>query len=89
MRFSTSSKEEYEAPRPSFVSRAATLPTHPWDQAETWHVLDRDGTPLGRLMLPLNARLEAVRSDRAVLIVRDELDVQHLRVYAVERSSRR
>ena len=54
--------------------------TEAWDERDSWHVLAADGTPVARLALPSNARLAAVRHDRVALIVRDELDVEHVHV---------
>lgn len=51
-----------------------------WQQEESWHVLDPTGRPLARLQLPANAQLGAVRGDRVLLIVRDELEVEHLEI---------
>ena len=53
------------------------------DEGRSWHVLDSDGTPLAALRgLPL-ARLVAVRGNRVALVLRDELDVEHVRVFEV------
>ncbi len=51
-----------------------------WDQRDAWHILAADGEPLARVSLPPESRLAAVGEDRVALIVRDELDVEHLRV---------
>jgi hypothetical protein len=56
-----------------------------WDERDAWHVLDRAGSPLARVQLPPEARLAAVRTDRIALIVRDSLEVEHLRIFALER----
>jgi len=53
-------------------------------QRNAWHVLDPDGTPLARVVLPDRARLVAVRGDHVAVVVRDELDVEHLRVLTIE-----
>ncbi len=57
--------------------------THAWDQEHAWHVLDAAGHPLARIVLPPRARLVAVRQDRAALIVRDSLDVEHILVLPI------
>jgi len=57
--------------------------TEMWSQEDSWHILGEDGHPLARVQLPSNARLAAARADRVALIVRDSLDVEHLRVYRV------
>ncbi|MGH7695797.1 MAG: 6-bladed beta-propeller [Gemmatimonadaceae bacterium] len=43
---------------------------------DRWTVLNRDGAPVARLRLPSATRLEDVRGTRALLVVRDSLDVQ-------------
>ena len=63
--------------------------THRWDQQHAWHVLDSEGRPLARLLLPRDARLAAVRGDRVAVVVRDELDVQHVHVYGVSEGGER
>jgi hypothetical protein len=55
--------------------------TKRWEQADAWHVLDRNGTPLARLRIPASSRLVAVRGDTVAVVVRDQLDVQHLRLH--------
>jgi len=55
--------------------------TDRWKQEDSWHVLAPDGHPLARVALPGRARLAAVRDDHVALIVRDELDVEHVRVF--------
>jgi hypothetical protein len=52
-----------------------------WNEAERWHLLDRDGEPVARLRLPTQARLVAARENQIALVVRDTLDVEHVRVY--------
>jgi hypothetical protein len=61
--------------------------TEQWSQEESWHVLDASGRPLARLPLPSRTRLAAVRDDRVALIMRDEFDVQHVRVFDIVRGS--
>lgn len=55
--------------------------TRRWDEAEAWHVLDRDGAPLARLRIPTSSRLVAARGDTIVLVIRDEMDVQNLQIH--------
>lgn len=54
------------------------------DVATQWHVLSPRGRPLGRLTLPPGVTLAAVRENRVMLVVPDELDLQSLVVYAIE-----
>jgi hypothetical protein len=53
---------------------------HRWDETDRWHVLDSLGTPLARLSLPPDTRLLALAPGRVAVVVRDSLDVEHLRV---------
>lgn len=55
--------------------------TEAWSQVEAWHVLDSLGAPLARVRLPSSARLAAVRGDRVALVVRDTVDLEHVRVF--------
>lgn len=55
--------------------------THDWNEQDRWHVLDPSGAPLARLQLPPSARLAAVKGSSVALVVRDELDVEHVRVF--------
>ena len=52
-----------------------------WNESGAWHILDQRGHPLARVHLPLNARIAAVRQNRVALVMRDSLDVEHLRVF--------
>jgi hypothetical protein len=56
-----------------------------WRQGDIWHVLDSDGSPIARLQLPTRTRLLDVRSDRVAVVTRDEFDVEHVRVFAINR----
>ena len=58
-----------------------------WNEAEAWHILDQNGHPLARVRLPTNARIAAVREDRVALIMRDSLEVEHLRVFRLLETS--
>ncbi len=62
--------------------------TNQWSQEDAWHLLDSDGRPLARVPLPPRARLAAVRKDRVALIMRDALDVEHLRVFRLIKGDR-
>lgn len=57
--------------------------TFAWREEDMWHVLSPGGEPLARLQLPSSAQLLAVRGDRIALVVRDESDVEHVRVFQV------
>ncbi len=57
--------------------------TELWSEEDSWHLLDPDGRPVARVELPPHSRLAAVRRDRVALIMRDSLDVEHLRVFAL------
>jgi hypothetical protein len=48
--------------------------------ADRWTVLSRDGAPVARVKIPDAARLEDVRGMRALIVVRDSLDVQAITV---------
>ncbi len=52
-----------------------------WNEEDAWHILRPSGHPLARVRLPMNARIAAVRQNRVALIMRDSLDVEHLRVF--------
>lgn len=69
--------------------QAFRMGSEEWRQEDAWHVLDPSGRPLAQLILPAETRLAAVHGDRVVLISRDELEVQHLGVYALEREASR
>ncbi len=47
---------------------------------DRWTVLSRDGRPVARLKIPDATRLEDVHGTRALLVVRDSLDVQTVAV---------
>ena len=54
-----------------------------WREEDAWHVLDSDGSPIARVRLPSKTRLMAVRGDRVAVVTRDSLDVEHVRVLAI------
>ncbi len=47
---------------------------------DRWTVLSQDGAPVARLRIPNATRLEDVRGTRALIVVRDSLDVQTISV---------
>lgn len=55
----------------------------PWNQVDVWHVLGPDGLPMARVTLPPDSRLLAVRAGRLLVVTRDELDVEHVRVLQI------
>ena len=55
------------------------------DGEDEWAVLSEAGEPLARVTLPERARLLAVGDGEVVLVVRDDLDVEHVRVHEVVR----
>jgi hypothetical protein len=52
---------------------------------DRWTILKPDGEPVAQLRLPPDARLEAVRSGRVILVRRDSLDVQAVAVHTLVR----
>jgi hypothetical protein len=48
-----------------------------------WNIFDRDGAHVARLELPGGSRLMWVGTDEAVLVVRDDLDVERIRVVPI------
>jgi hypothetical protein len=58
-----------------------------WGDEDSWHVLDVDGHPQARIQLPPDAQLVAVRGDRVALVMRDSLDVEHLKVFRIPEAS--
>ncbi len=73
-----------EDDRTLWVSRFEPT-TVPWQQTDLWHVLDPSGQPLARVALPPHARLVAASRDRVALVMRDELEVEHVRVFRLLR----
>jgi hypothetical protein len=53
---------------------------------QTWLVFDTSDAPAGSLTLPRNLTVKAVYGDRIVGVWRDELGVQTVRVYGIDRS---
>ena len=58
------------------------LHARPGDETRAWLVIGPDGQARGRMDLPAAARVLAVGADRFVLVRRDELEVEDVRVYA-------
>lgn len=58
-----------------FLPRAEPL------ASDQWFIHDRSGQPLGRLILPRGARLEAVRGARVLVVVTDSLDTQSVAAF--------
>ena len=57
------------------------LPTRPGEETRRWLVLGPDGQPRGRLDLPAEASVLAMDADRFVLLQRDALDEEDVRLY--------
>ncbi len=53
--------------------------------ADRWTVMQADGTPIARVVLPANTRLESVRRNRAVVVQRDSLDLPSVAIYDLVR----
>lgn len=53
----------------------------PLESPREWVVLDADGTPVGRVLIPANSRLTDVAADRVLLVTTDSLDVERLAAY--------
>ncbi len=53
------------------------------DETPTWTVYDADGRLIGALDVPVGVALLSVSDARAVGVRRDELDVEHVAVYAL------
>lgn len=63
--------ERFEATRLGSVLQKA---------GDRWTVLASDGRPVARVALPAGSRLEAVRDSRAIIVLRDSLDIQTVAV---------
>ena len=66
-----------------YEARVIASPVQP--TPTRWTVLASDGTPLAALELPPGTRLEDVRAQRAVVVQRDSLDVEHVAVFEILR----
>lgn len=58
-----------------------------WHQEDMWHVLGPEGKPIARVRLPPDTRLVAVRSDRVIVVTRDDSDVESVRVLAINKTT--
>jgi hypothetical protein len=74
----------YQPPDDGGVARSG--PESDWRQEDVWHLLDPDGKPVARVRLPPQTRLLAVRRDRVVVVTRDDLDAQTIRVLALNQT---
>ncbi|WP_419934179.1 6-bladed beta-propeller [Candidatus Palauibacter sp.] len=57
------------------------LATRPAEETRDWLVIGPDGQPRGRLNLPADASVLAVDADRFVVLQRDALDEEEVRLY--------
>jgi hypothetical protein len=73
----------YRAPDDPAV--AFSGPEQEWRQRDLWHVLDADGKPIARVLLPPESRLLAVRSDRVAVATRDALRAESVRVLTIDK----
>jgi hypothetical protein len=71
--------------RPPIDFSTALAGESDWRQEDVWHVLDPDGNPIARVRLPPETRLLAVRSDRVIVVTRDDLAAQTVRILAINK----
>jgi hypothetical protein len=64
-----------------WVSENVPPPLEP----RAWYVLDAEGRWLGIVRAPARFAIESVEADRVAGIWRDEFDVEHARIYALDR----
>lgn len=57
------------------------------EEAREWHVLDKKGRPVGRLTLPQRSSILSVSNESVTLVIRDDLDVQHIEVRRIVKQS--
>jgi hypothetical protein len=57
--------------------------TQVWKQEASWHLLSSSGHPVARLALPPETKLVEARGNHVVLVTRDSLDLETLRVFRV------
>ena len=60
----------------------------PGEEVPTFNVFDPQGRLTGRLQLPAGLQVLEVGEDYLLGLYRDELDVEYLRLYALERPDR-
>lgn len=58
-----------------------------WMEEDSWHLLNPQGHPVARLALPPESKLVAARGDHVVLVTRDSMDLETLRVFRVLEST--
>ena len=63
------------------------LATRSGEDTRRWLVIGPDGQPRGRLDLPAEASVLAIDADRFVVLQRDALDVEEVRLYRYDRGS--
>lgn len=59
--------------------------SHYADSTAAWDVMDVDGRYLGAVDLPKDLRVHAITDDAIYGVMRDELDVQYVKQYRIER----
>jgi hypothetical protein len=60
----------------------------PGEDARTWTIMDSDGRAIGRLTMPLRTLPLDIGRDWILAVTRDELDVESLTVWGLERPQR-
>ena len=60
----------------------------PDEMGQEWHVFDREGRWLGPVRMPAGFSLERVTTDEVLGIARNEVDVEHMRAYRLQRGGR-
>lgn len=58
-----------------------------WDEEAIWHVLSPEYQPLARVRLPKRSKLAAVSATHVAVVSIDDLEVQHLNVFEIVKSS--
>jgi hypothetical protein len=81
---------EFIAGRPDLFDRDVPLryTPPPGDVPETYWVFDARGRWLGQVETPAELAVRSVEQDRVTGVWRDELDVEHVRVYRLNRPVR-
>jgi hypothetical protein len=62
-------------------------PLSPVDAEGTWHVYGADGRWVGIVTTPTEIGVREIGEDYVLATWQDELDVEHVRLYALNRSS--
>lgn len=73
-------------PPDAFITPSIGSNEH-WNQEDVWHVINPEGTPIARVRLPPETRLLAVRSDRVVVVTRDDSNVESVRVLGIDKAT--